>query len=184
MITGIAPRPIPLHLHRSHFFCAPQERITFTRQSVVIPSIFLCELSLQTSTLSEGHWRTYSCRTQTSCIPITGAANPRGAFVYSSVQQPLSICVLCVCKIPFPLVVPLNLLSWFICVWKMSGVTKYHKVKMVDGILARFTCTVYCLRFTYHERKQLSNYFKVCSDTSSSKKEILAFHSLVTIRIP
>ena len=28
---------------KAHFFCAPQDRITFTRQSVVSPSIFLCE---------------------------------------------------------------------------------------------------------------------------------------------
>lgn len=37
----------------AHFFYAPQKR-TFTRQSVVIPSIFLCDPRPQSSTSSEG----------------------------------------------------------------------------------------------------------------------------------
>lgn len=52
------PSPLLLTTTEAHFFCTPQESITFTRQSVVIPSIVLCELrpqsSISSGDLSEG----------------------------------------------------------------------------------------------------------------------------------
>lgn len=70
----------------------PKERITFTRQSVVIPSIFLRELRPLTSISSEGHRRTYSRRTHVPRMPVA-----QTAFVYGSVWECLPIRVRCVC---------------------------------------------------------------------------------------
>lgn len=138
------PPPHPSLLPQKPFLLCPPGKNNFYKAICCNPVNFPLWAEATHQYLLWGSLKDIPLQNTDSMMPRAEAAKPRAAFVSALFGSHYQY----VCKIQFPWFVPLNFLAWFICVWKMSGATKYQKVKVVDGILHHFNCTSCCLRFT------------------------------------